>query len=810
MSSKTTIKQKIQSQFNTTLSENSVRIYKQPHFMIIPSMSCQASCSYCFGPHHGPIMNPEIVSKVIEYIVIITSETVFNNVKITFHGGEPLLAGYEILNNFLSRFTSVLYRKKLEFGIQSNLWLLDNELCALFKKHNVDIGTSLDGPADITDLQRGKGYFEKTFAGIQKARMAGLSVGCIATFTADSVHRWREVFDFFISNRLDFSIHTALPTNGTKHFDYSLTPSEYGSLLCEMFDYYIKYRKEISVSTLDQIIKSFVKNSGQVCTFRDCTGMFIAIDALGDIYPCQRFCGNIDFKIGSIYAMPQLEDLDKKNLSGILAQHRNKILEQCKDCNHFNYCKGGCPYSALSCKPNVTFRDPYCEAYKEVFDFIQKRLIQEMTSEENILRIVNNRSKPVGNPLLRKGALIELAREGLRPKEIARNAKRIIAAVELTKISDINLLSLKLNKMGICNTVHSATVSLKKLKERLFPTQRILNNVYLHITYNCQLNCDHCYACSSHFSNKLDEMAIKNIDILISDAQKMNFNKFVITGGEPLVYSDRTALLKMLKKYRVQKNHIKIILRTNFSMPLADLDLSLIASSFDEVVVSIDGNKASHDARRGKGSYEMIINNLTGFCKIQANIVNAPLISIASALDADEIYGDQGNSVRHLAARFNIDKIRFKPILPLGRAKNMKNLPLAYKLGRFVNKEEFVEKGYIPVASCGLGKNIYIAPSGETYPCHALYCDNFFLGNVISEGFETIVNSKKLTALANYNVNTNIKCKKCHVRYLCGGSCVAWNDNKGECDLGKANFECEELKEAYNELYREAMKYLEN
>lgn len=35
---------------------------------------------------------------------------------------------------------------RCKVAVQSNLWLLDDEYCALFQEHRVEIGARLDGP----------------------------------------------------------------------------------------------------------------------------------------------------------------------------------------------------------------------------------------------------------------------------------------------------------------------------------------------------------------------------------------------------------------------------------------------------------------------------------------------------------------------------------------------------------------------------------------------------------------------------------------------------------------------------------------
>ena len=66
----------------------------RPQFMVVPSLACPARCGYCFGPHHGPIMSPEVADAAVAFIARIATETGMDRVRVTFHGGEPLMAGY--------------------------------------------------------------------------------------------------------------------------------------------------------------------------------------------------------------------------------------------------------------------------------------------------------------------------------------------------------------------------------------------------------------------------------------------------------------------------------------------------------------------------------------------------------------------------------------------------------------------------------------------------------------------------------------------------------------------------------------------
>ncbi|MEX1378419.1 MAG: TIGR04083 family peptide-modifying radical SAM enzyme [Eubacteriales bacterium] len=770
----------------------------QPNFMIIPSMSCPAACKYCFGPNIGPTMDTKRAEEVIEYVRKVSEELKLQKVYITFHGGEPLCAGHEVIENLISNMKNRIHN--VSFSIQSNLWFLDDEYCKLFKKYDVNVGTSLDGPKEINDAQRGEGYYDKTMESIKLANKYGIDVGCIATFTSKTIHKWREVFDFFLDTNLSFSVHPSV-SSIKESSDLSVSPDEYTLLIKEMMDYYLENYHDVSIGTLNQYCRGVSSGEGHVCTFKDCFGMFFAIDPNGDIFSCQRFAGQKEYSMGNISDSPSFAELVQSPAAQNFIKREMAIKEECGECDHYSYCKGGCAYNAINNSDNNSSKDPYCEAYKEFYSHIKEKLFEEMISEGNVQAIDKYGTAPKGNPLYRKGKVIELTKVDSHPMLVARNAKRILAAYELGKCNDINKVANKLVKMGISKTSESAYYSLKNLYNSLM-SAKSLYKLYLHITWDCQLTCTHCYA----VNNERVEMNADDVLKIIVDAKKCGFKEVVITGGEPLMHPNRTELLKQLRILRKKDDLIPIVLRSNFAMELSDDDFLMITNAFDEVVISIDGDEAYHDARRGSGTYKCTVDNIERYiCWCKENQVDIPKIGISASINNDQANQKIGASLKQLAKKLGVN-YKFRPILPLGRATNS-GLEIQPFKG-YISPLDLVESGFQPISSCGMGQNLYVEPSGEAFPCYAYHKPHSFLGNVISEGLQQIIEGEKFKNLASYNVDTNEQCKTCEYRYLCGGACRAWSGEAGQYDFDAAPIHCESLKNRAKELYSISMEYL--
>ena len=440
----------------------------KPNFIILPSMSCQAACKYCFGPNKGKCMDKSTIDRIIDYIEKISDETKQNMIKITFHGGEPLTTGYEKLEYLVEGLVNRFSSKRLRFSMQSNLWLLTDQHCELFTKHHFSIGTSLDGPKQINDAQRGEGYFDKTMKGIRLAQSYGLPVSVIATFTNLSINRWQEVFDFFIDEKLPFSIHSVAQSIHSKN-GFEMTISEQVNFMNDAFEYYLAHSHLINVPTFNALCKGAVSKLGQVCTFTNCLGSFLAIDPDGGIYSCQRFAGNPQYQLGSIFNDPSLNELFESPMAKKIIEREQRISNLCGDCSHYEYCQGGCVYAAIV--EHDVISKQFCEAYQRIFTNINNHLIEDSKSKKNISQLLKYGPGNRVNPLLRKGKAIDLVKP-LPPYEVNRNAKRVVAAYLMARFDSLEEISEVLFTLGLGKNKETLLNSLMNMKQTIFKERK--------------------------------------------------------------------------------------------------------------------------------------------------------------------------------------------------------------------------------------------------------------------------------------------------------------------------------------------------
>lgn len=317
-------------------------------------------------------MDLEIIDQIIEWLRDFRDD----KVHFTFHGGEPLLAGYDFYKTALEKLSGI---DNLDgFSLQSNIWLLNEELIDLFLEYNVVVSTSIDGPKEINDYQRGEGYFDKTMEKFRLAKEKGLIINFVLTVTDYSKDYSDEIYEFFKSEKMNLKIHAALPSlRGDNADPWALDQEDHGKLLIDWLDKYLYDLDKFSVMDLDHICKSSLRRRGTLCTFADCIGTTLAVGADGSIYPCYRFVGMDEYVLGNVADTPSFDDLKESDAWTKLQEFREYVGKNCKKCRHVKYCEGGCPYNAIVAYKTPKAVDPQCTAYKMIFGEVSKRMNKE-------------------------------------------------------------------------------------------------------------------------------------------------------------------------------------------------------------------------------------------------------------------------------------------------------------------------------------------------------------------------------------------------------------------------------------------------
>lgn len=670
-------------------------------------------------------MSHDTASAVIDFMDRVSHGKHF---KIIFHGGEPLLAGKNFYKFILPQLRN-RFGRRAALAIQSNLWAMDKEMAYLFRAHEVDISTSIDGYREMCDGQRGNGYYDKTLRGAAIVASEGRHVGRICTFTADHYQDAERVFQ---EAGEPYTIHGAVPTFGGSDNPLTISPEQFTKVLR---DTYLAYKRDLShtrVSLLDSMASALLNKRAGLCTFSACLGRYAAVTPAGDLYSCQRFSGIKQFSLGNITNGLDESSVVSSEAWQLLLAKTEEMKKACEDCLHFPYCNGGCLYSAFTASSP---KDPYCGTYKALFD----EMLADMGGE--IVSVIQGKQ--------RETPVLCMAGEKPHPYDRRVKLERIWQALDSGRVPGPNFGEVK------------------------FPENQF-NKVFFNITGCCPLHCSHCWAGGRE--NSGEELPVERLVRLILEAVNMRFRRIVITGGEPLIYRHFDELMDLLAG--LDRKGSELVLRSSFAFSISETRMLKIAGVFDRVIVSIDGTRETHDARRGEGSYEKAVRNLEFF----SEIADPRKPGIWSVLSREQLDGADAEAVRALAKRLHIGSVHFDALKPLGNAcfsecDQTADLP-----------EQAEELRVRP--NCGLGHILHVEPDGKAYACYACISSEVLLADLSRDPLSNV--KEKLFAYMNHGVDTNERCSACSVRYLCGGLCLVYRPHPDQPDSGE--FDCEARK----------------
>ena len=166
------------------------------------------------------------------------------------------------------------------------------------------------------------------------------------------------------------------------------------------------------------------------------------------------------------------------------------------------------------------------------------------------------------------------------------------------------------------------------LKEEQPIKSDLVKALCLHICHDCNLNCKYCFAGKGKYKGKAEymsfEVAKKAVDFLISNSGNRKILEMDFFGGEPLMNLDVVKKTVEYAKEEGAKAGKKFLftLTTN-GVLLNGETAKWLNDEMENVVLSVDGRKEVHDYVRqtvnGKGSYEVIIDNIKRFVEMRGD-----------------------------------------------------------------------------------------------------------------------------------------------------------------------------------------------
>jgi uncharacterized protein len=311
------------------------------------------------------------------------------NIKIIWHGGEPLLRGikfYKSVVEIQKKLLCQIPNLKIENSVMTNGTLLTDEWVRFFVKNKWRLGISLDGQKPIHDKFRvnkqGGGSFEKALAGRKLAENLGMSVGMIAVITSETVkYNTQEVYDFLTSVAQSFDISPCweASSDGMRP-EYVVEPNSFVVFAAEFFDIWWRTdNPKVNIKLLKNLLHGVLGGRPQNCAFSGNCKQFICVDSDGNVYPCGKFAGIEKFCLGSILDKPLHEIISSQKYVSYL-NIASEIPEKCQSCKWVHACNNGCTYDRYKSNGEFETVTPFCDSWTSLFNHIENRVNETLST----------------------------------------------------------------------------------------------------------------------------------------------------------------------------------------------------------------------------------------------------------------------------------------------------------------------------------------------------------------------------------------------------------------------------------------------
>lgn len=356
--------------------------------------TCNLTCSYCYYRQTGQYFNgapARMSDEVLREVVRAFCQSAHPCPHFSWQGGEPMLAGREFFQKVVA-YQQAFRRpgQAIVNMFQTNGTLLDEAWCRLFKRWDMLVGISIDGPPEIHDKNRtypnGAGSYQDVLRGLRLLQEHQVEHNVLVLVHNDNVRHAKEVYRFLRDLGEDFLQFIPCVVTGLDRSmpgDQAVDPVAYGQFLCEVFDEWLgDGPKRTYDRTFNNLVLAAAGLEPEICVFRrDCAGCLL-IEHNGDVFPCD-FLVQPEWRLGNLRT-DTLSQIFRHPRWLAFRSLKSQWPPACRECRHIDLCRGGCPRDRFDGRLPDGEPNYLCRGYQIFFDHARPalvRLAEEWLSE---------------------------------------------------------------------------------------------------------------------------------------------------------------------------------------------------------------------------------------------------------------------------------------------------------------------------------------------------------------------------------------------------------------------------------------------
>ncbi|HEY9663247.1 MAG TPA: cyclophane-forming radical SAM/SPASM peptide maturase GrrM/OscB, partial [Allocoleopsis sp.] len=324
-----------------------------------PTSFCNLNCDYCYLPdrHSKNTLSLDLIEPIFQ--TLFTSLFFQKDFTVCWHAGEPLAVPITFYEQVFQRiaaadrqFNTTPFR--VHHSIQTNGILINQDWCDCFKRHNIHVGISIDGPAFLHDAHRktrtGLGSHASVMRGIACLQQNNIPFSVISVLTQESLDYADEIFTFFMEHGITdvgFNMEETEGAHRSSSLDTVTNAARYRAFMQRFWDLTAQAQGQFKLREFESICSLVYADARLNNTDMNRPFVIVSIDHQGNFSTFDPELLSVkteqygDFVFGNVQTDSLESVCSSKKFQSI---YRDMVsgVEQCRaTCQYFGVCGGG-------------------------------------------------------------------------------------------------------------------------------------------------------------------------------------------------------------------------------------------------------------------------------------------------------------------------------------------------------------------------------------------------------------------------------------------------------------------------------------